>query len=72
MISYVVLTLLVRGPHFEEDNGVFLSGAGSSFPSLRLTNWFTEQSELKEVEIETLKCLGEQAPEWASNRLSSF
>ena len=41
-----------------------------SSPSISLTNWPTEQSELPGVEIETLKSWGERASAWTSNRLS--
>ena len=61
---------LVHGPHLEEDTGVFLSRIYFPVPSLSLTNWPTEQSELPGVEIETLKSRGEWASAWTSNRLS--
>lgn len=62
--------LLVHSPDLQEDNGVFLSGVDFPLPSLCLTNWSTEQFELTRVETETLKCSGEWAPEWTSNRPS--
>ena len=70
MISYTEPRLLVHGPDLEGDNGVFLSGVYFPVPSLCLTSWSTEQFELTRVETETLKCSGEWAPEWTSNRLS--
>lgn len=57
-------------PTFGEDTGVFLSRIYFPVPSLSLTNWPTEQSELPRVEIETLKSRGEWASAWTSNKLS--